>query len=84
MSDINDIEEIPEGTVPINLKLVHKYQWSEPSLTAKYKDGTYHKGSFRGGSHIDIKIIARKDKIVIPSKLQSYVVHWCHMFLFHP
>ena len=24
------------------------------------------------------------DKIVIPSKLQSYVVHWYHTYLLHP
>ena len=25
-----------------------------------------------------------EDKIVIPSKLQSYVVHWYHTYLLHP
>ena len=41
MSEINDTEEIPEGTFPINLhKLIQKYQWLEPSITAKYKYGT--------------------------------------------
>ena len=44
MSEINDTEEIPEGTFPINLKSIAKYQRVEPSLMAKYKDGTHHKG----------------------------------------
>ena len=66
MSEINDIEEIPEGTFPINLKITHEYQGVESSITAKYKDGTYHKGSFRGVVNIDIKLITCKDKIVIP------------------
>ena len=39
VSEINDTKEIPEGTFPINLKFIQKYQRSEPSITAKYKDG---------------------------------------------
>ena len=48
---------------------------------AKHKDGTYHKGYFCGGSNINIILITSKDKTVIPSKLQSYVLHWYHMYL---
>ena len=36
--ELNDTEELPEGTVPINFKLIEKYQWTEPSLLAKYKE----------------------------------------------
>ena len=82
--EINDIKEISEGTFPINLKLIKAYQRLEPSITAKYTTGTYQKGSFCGGSNIDLKIITCKNKIIIPSKLQSYVVHWYHMYLLHP
>ena len=35
VSEINDTEEIPEGNFHINLKLIDKYQWTEPSLMAK-------------------------------------------------
>ena len=49
----------------------------------KYKDGTYHKGSFCGGSNIDINPIMCEDKIVIKSILQSYVLHWYHKHIFH-
>ena len=42
----------------------------------KYKDGTYYKGSFCGGIHIDIDLIMCEDKIVITLILQSYVLHW--------
>ena len=66
MSKINDVEELPEGNFPINLKLIQKYQRTEPSLMAKYKDGTYHTGYFRGGSNIDLNLITCKDKIVTP------------------
>ena len=65
-SEINDIKELPEGTFSINLKLIQKHQGSEPSIIAKYKYVTYHKGYFRGGSNIDIKLITCEDKIVIP------------------
>ena len=44
----------------------------------------YHKGSFRGGSNFDLKLITCNDNIVIPLKLQSYVLHWYHMYLLHP
>ena len=54
VSEINDIKDIPEGTFPINLKLIQKYQRSEPSIIAKYKNGTYHKGYFCGASNSDI------------------------------
>ena len=64
MSEINDIKELPEGTFPINLKLIQKYQREEPSIIAKYKDGTYHKGYFCGGSNIDLNLITCKDKII--------------------
>ena len=66
MSEINDIEELPEGNFPINLKLIQKYQRSEPIIIDEYKYGTYHKGYFCGGSNIDIKLIRCEDKIIIP------------------
>ena len=53
MSEINDIEELSEGNFPINLKLIQKYQQWEPSILAKYKTGTYHKGYFFWGSNMD-------------------------------
>ena len=71
VSEINDIEEIPEGTFSIDLKLIKTYQRLEPSITAKYKYGTCQQGYLHGVSNIDIKVITCKDKIVIPSKLQS-------------
>ena len=84
MSEINDIKEMPEGNFPINLKLITKYQRTEPSLMAKYEDGTHHKGFFGGGINIDLSLITCKDKIVIPSKLQSYVLHWYNKYLLCP
>ena len=66
MSEINDTKGIHEVTFPINLKFIQKHQQQEPSITDKYKDGTYHKGSFHGGSNIDINLIMCKNKIVIP------------------
>ena len=35
MSENNDTEELPEGTFPINLKLIQKYQRQEPIIIAK-------------------------------------------------
>ena len=84
VSEINDTKEIPECTFPITLNLIQKYQCLEPSIIAKYKYGTYHKCYFCGGSNTDIKRITCNDKIVIPSKLKSYVLHWYHTYLIHP
>ena len=83
MSEINDIKELPGSNFPINLKLIKTYQWSEPIILAKYKNGTYHKGSFCGDSKIYLKLIMCKDNIVILSKLQSYVLHWYHTYILH-
>ena len=84
MSEINDIEEIPEFTFTIYIKLIQEHQREEPSITDKYKYGTYHTVSFRGGSNIDLKIITCKDKIVILSIIQIYVVHYYHTYILHP
>ena len=84
MSEINEIKEVPEGTFPIDLKLIHRYQLAEPSLMDKYEDGTYHKGSFCGDIYEYLSLVTCKDKIVAPSKLQSYVLHWYHTYLLHP
>ena len=43
----------------------------------------YQKGSFFGGSNIDLKLITCKDKIVIPSKLKSYAAHCYDTYIVH-
>ena len=58
-------KKLPEGTFPTNLKLIQKYQRTEPNITAKYRYGTYQKSSFRGSSNIDLKLITCKDSIFI-------------------
>ena len=45
--------------------------------------GTYHKGSFRGGSNIYLNLITCDDKVFIPSIIQSYILHWYHTYIFH-
>ena len=65
VSETNDTKELPEGTFPINFKLTQKYQQTEPSIKFEYKDGTYYKGYFCGGSNIDLNLITCKEKIVI-------------------
>ena len=84
VSEMNDIEELPECTFTITLKLIQKYKRLEPSIIAKYKTGTYHKVSLHRGSNIDLKLITCKDEIFILSILQSYVLHWYRMYLLHP
>ena len=50
----------------------------------KYKNGTYHDGSFCGGSNDNISLIMCKDKIGIPLKIQIYVLHWYYAYILHP
>ena len=84
ISEIYDIKELPEYTFRRNIKLIQKFQWTEPSIKDKYKYGTYHKGYFCQGRNIDISLKMCKNNIVILSKLQSYVLHWYHTYLLHP
>ena len=65
----------------LNLNPIEQYQQKYPILMAKYNEGTYHSCSFRGVSNIDI---ACEDNIVIPSIIQSCILHWYHMYLLHP
>ena len=46
VSEINNIKELHEGTFTINLKWIQKYQRLEAIMIAKYKNGTYHRGTF--------------------------------------
>ena len=84
MSEINDTKEIPEGTFPINLKLIKKYQRMGPSLINKYKDGKYHTFSFGEGGNIYLILIMCEDNIVILGIIKIYVLHWYHTYLLHP
>ena len=65
MSEINDIEEQHKVNFPINLKLIQRYHWGRPIIIAKYKNGTCHKGYFRGVSNIDLNPIRDSDALPI-------------------
>ena len=84
MLEINDIKELHEDNFPINLKVIQKYQRSEPSIIAKYKNGAYRKCFFLVDSNTDLKLLICKDKIVIISEIQSYVLNCYHTYLLHP
>ena len=51
------------------------------SLLAKNKMGTYHKGYFCGGIHINLNILMCDNRIFIPSILKGYILNWYHMYL---
>ena len=50
----------------------------------KYKYCMYQKGYFCGVSNVDLNPIRCEDKIVIPSMIKSYVLHWYHVYLLNP
>ena len=64
--------------------MIKIYQREEPSKKDKYTTSTYQNVSFCGGTNIDLKLISCKDNIIIPSKLQRYVVHWYYTYIHHP
>ena len=51
---------------------------------AKYKEGTYHKDYFCGGSNIYLNLITCEDNIGILPIIQSYALHWYHTYLLNP
>ena len=82
MSELYNIKELPEGTFPLSLNRIDRYQQGRPHPNRKLKWATYQKSYFRGGRNT-IELITYKDKIVITYKLQKYVVKWYHMYLLH-
>ena len=83
MSERYDIEELPEGKFPIYFILIYYYQREDPFLTEKPKCAEFTKGSYCRGRNT-IGRITYKDKIVIPQKLQKYIVKWYQTRLQYP
>ena len=83
MSEINDTEELPEGIFTLNLRVSNQYQRKYHSLKAKYKIWHMKKVSFYGGFITYLIFITCKDKIVISSIIENYVLYWYHTYLLH-
>ena len=73
MSKLYNIDELSDFTFTLSFNIIYRYKWEDPVLSEKLNSAEYQKGSFRGGRNI-IKLVTYKDKIVIPQKLQKYVV----------
>ena len=82
MSEIYGIKGFPDGKFPISFNLIDRYQRGDSFLTEKLKFAKFKKGSFRGGRNT-IELITYEGKIVIPQKLQKYLVKWYHTYLLH-
>ena len=83
MSEIYDIEEIPDGMSPLSFNLINHYQREDPLLTEKLKCAEYKKGYFCGGRNT-IELVTYEGRILIPHKIKKYVVKWYHTYLLHP
>ena len=81
--ELYNIYELLDGMFLLYFKLIDRYQWEDSFLTEKLKYATYQKGYFRGGRNT-IELVTYKDKIVIPHKLQRYVVKLYHTYILHP
>ena len=51
---------------------------------AKYHKPIYKTDSFCGGSNININHRTCRVRIAIKLVIQSYTLHWHHMYLLHP
>ena len=49
MSELYDINELPDGTFPLSSNLLYLYQKEDPLLSEKIKYAEYQKGYFCGG-----------------------------------
>ena len=84
VSEINDTKEIPEGVFNLILKRSTKINGKTPVYWLNINKVRTKKGYFHGGSIIYPNLIMCEDKVVIPSILQSYVLHWYHTYILHP
>ena len=73
MSELYDIDKLAEGKFLLSFNIIYRYPWEDSVLSGKLNSAEYQKGYFCGGQNT-IKLIMYKDKIVIPQKLQKYVV----------
>ena len=83
MSELYNIDELPEVTFPLSPNIIDHYLREYPVLTEKLNYAEYQRGSFCGGRNT-IKTFTYKSKIVILHKLQKYILKWYHTYLLHP
>ena len=68
---------------PVSFNIIDRYHLEDPFLTEKINCAKYQKGSFHGGRNT-IELVTYKNKVLIPQKLQKYVVNWYHTYILHP
>ena len=56
-----DIEEIPNGTLPLKLTTINYYQHEDPGIKAKLISKKYKKNIFRGGRN-PINLVTYQEK----------------------
>ena len=83
MSKLYGIDELPEGTFLLSFNIIDRYQREDSFILEKPNSEEYQKDSFCGGQNT-IKLVTYKYKIVLPQKVQKYVMIWYHTYLLHP
>ena len=82
MLELYDTDDFTEGMFPLYFEIIYRNQQQYNLLLSKIKCAEYQKGSFcRGQSAIEI--LAYRDKISIPLKLQGYLVNGYHVYILH-
>ena len=84
MSELHNINELPDSMFPLSLILINRYQQEDPFLSEKPKLSEYQKGSFLLEGRNTIELVTYKDNLVIPQKLQKYVLQWYRTRLLNP
>ena len=80
MLKLFNIDELPEGTFLISFNIIDRYQREDSFILEKPNYEEYQKDSFCGGQNT-IKLVTYKYKIVLPQKVQKYVMIWYHIYL---
>ena len=75
--------ELSDKVFPLTFANLYTSQQKDKQLLKLLKQGQYCSQSFCGGNK-QYDLICHKDKIIVPSQLQTRVTQWYHDYLLHP
>jgi hypothetical protein len=77
-------DDLPNHAFPVTYQLLAKEQHKDKTLLKQVQDSAFFLlKEFYGGEQT-VSLICHNNRIVIPSTLQKWIVHWYHHILCHP
>jgi putative transposase len=77
-------DDLPSTAFPVSYPLIQREQEKDETLLRLAESSKHYSlKDFHGGGRTN-RLLCYKDRIVIPKRLQSRVVHWYHYTLCHP